>query len=104
MRAGTTWLSKLLRSYPDCAMTPFKEIHFFDIRYGKYAGFRHYRAAADRLQSLSRTVSKRVNDALDESIGEMPKRDPDGALDAADPELRNDDVAWTDKIRNDFFS
>src|SRR3984957_14893909 len=105
MRAGTTWLSDLLRSYPDCAMTPFKEIHFFDIRYGRYGGFRHYRFKAKRLETLSRIVSKRVANALTKSLDEELEEDPNGASRPAGTELTNDihAAAWTDELRSKFF-
>ena len=32
-KAGTTWLHEVLNSYPDCAVPPVKELHFFDIKY-----------------------------------------------------------------------
>ena len=99
MRAGTTWLSDLLRSYPDCAMTPFKEIHFFDIRYGRYDAIKHYRAKAQRLETLSRNVTKRVENALVKSVGQQPVEEPN-------PDSANDGlaVAWTDELRTRFFS
>jgi hypothetical protein len=32
-KAGTTWLNDVLDTYPDCAVPPVKEIHFFDMKY-----------------------------------------------------------------------
>jgi len=32
-KAGTTWLHDALSKYPDCAVPPVKELHFFDFKY-----------------------------------------------------------------------
>ena len=32
-KAGTTWLNDLLETYPECAVPPIKEIHFFNNKY-----------------------------------------------------------------------
>lgn len=65
MRSGTTWLSELLGSYPDCAMSPFKELHFFDVRYGLYDGERRYRLQLQALGNASAKAVKRGEAALD---------------------------------------
>jgi hypothetical protein len=33
MKAGTTWLHRLLGRHPDCGLPPEKELHFFDLRH-----------------------------------------------------------------------
>jgi len=55
-KAGTSWLDRVLRSYPDIWMPPVKELHYFDLRdtafpataWGKYhtrlGGGRHWRS------------------------------------------------------------
>jgi hypothetical protein len=102
MRAGTTWLSEVLESYPDCKMTPFKEIHFFDVRYGKYGGAKHYRSKAKRLETLGRVAATRMIAELDAMADEKSgghqtkanevKPEPTGAADA-----------WADETRTRFF-
>jgi hypothetical protein len=105
MRAATTWLAELLRSYPDCAMAPFKEIHFFDVRYGKYGGGKHYRSKAKRLEILTRNVARRVARVRGETVAAEEKEEV-GAAEAVGNELMPDrhSTAWTDEIRSQFFA
>jgi len=65
MRAGTSWLSELLGTHPDCGMPPYKELHFFDVRYGKYSGAEYYRAKANGLAQFGRSAARRIEAALD---------------------------------------
>jgi hypothetical protein len=99
MRAGTTWLSQLLRSHPDCAMTAFKEIHFFDIRYGQFDSYKHYRSKARRLEKLSEIVAKRVESAL-EGFDAASSSGESGAEHELSPEGRP--VARTNEFRAKF--
>ncbi len=104
MRAGTTWLAELLQRYPDCAAMPIKELHFFDVRYGKYAGSRHYRGLFQTLANSGAKVAKRAAAALDDMYPQDGERD-----DHLEPELDETPsdggaIPWTDEIRRRFFA
>lgn len=107
MRAGTTWLTELLRSYRDCAIPPkpFKELHYFDIRYGQYSGEWHYRSKAERLRFLTRMIAERVAIALGDPTKEATPvaRGTADELAGAEAEDRASTVPWTDEVRNTFF-
>jgi len=100
MRAGTTWLSQLLRSHPDCAMTAFKEIHFFDIRYGQFDSCKHYRSKAQRLEKLAEIVAKRVESAVAKGFDAASSSGESGAEHELSPEGRP--VARTNEFRAKF--
>jgi len=61
MRAGTTWLAEILLNHPDCGMSPVKELHFFDVRYGvKGAGPLRY--LAGQLETQSGIASRLIKE------------------------------------------
>lgn len=108
MRSGTTWLSALLRSYPDCAVTPVKELHFFDTRYGVHDISTSYLNQArilseqgekiqeylqDKLARMEKTGHRRVANERSGSGGEAI------ALDILGP---GSYTCWTDEVRRRF--
>lgn len=98
MRAGTSWLSRVLDSRPDCRMTPIKEVHFFDLRYGKYSGRVHYRSLARWLIDRSRAVNERMQSALDRMDDDVA-RHGDPETDAEGSALRGGPNGWSDAKR-----
>lgn len=105
MRSGTTWLANLLESYSDCAMMPHKELHFFDVRYGKYPGAQYYRDLFQTLASQGAKTARRSTAVLDEMY---PRQDGEREC-PGDPELDESPhhlglVPWTDEIRREFFA
>ena len=108
MRAGTTWLADLLRSYPDCAVTPIKELHFFDTRYGVHSAESSY---LDKSRNLSQQTSA-IQECLKSIFAESranghggPAEGPGGFGDR-DPECEAWEggtyVCWTDDVRRRF--
>jgi len=104
MRAGTTWLSELLDSYRDCRVMPFKELHFFDTRHGKYSGPKHYRGKPQRLATLSRGMVKRISAACDKKIHGQTGGDSSSELTVDESELGRNSMPWTDEVRGEFFA
>lgn len=102
MRAGTTWLSELLSTYPDCRMMPVKELHFFDVRYGKYPGLQHHRSMAKRLATLSEDMVRRVDSTLEKMQDES--QTPKKSAESEPLPSRRQSEPWTDKVRRRFFS
>jgi hypothetical protein len=102
MRSGTTWLSDLLDTYPDCAMMPFKEMHFFDVRYG-YGAAQFFGAKSRQIATIGNNVAKRIGLAL-EQVGksEGPENPVEPALDDGTPKRTS--VNWTDDVRREFFA
>ncbi len=100
MRAGTTWLSDVLETYADCKMTPFKEIHFFDVRHGKYGGDNYYRSMAKRLATLGGSAAKRILVTLNR----MEDRATSRSTETDDDELRGRSKAWSDDVRSQFLA
>ncbi|MEM1429976.1 MAG: sulfotransferase domain-containing protein [Pseudomonadota bacterium] len=48
-KAGTTWLAENLSAHPECHFYPFdKEMHYFDVAYGKPSGMRGWKAKSIR--------------------------------------------------------
>jgi len=103
MRAGTTLLTTLLESYPDCGMMPIKELHFFDVRHGKYPGVQLYRSMAKRLAALSQNIVDRVGVALDELRAEA-KEERAVDYDLNGLTAKRNFIPWTDEIRGRFFA
>jgi hypothetical protein len=103
MHAGTTWLSELLRSYPDCALVPPGEVHFFDVRHGQYSARTNYISMADQMKALTRAVAKGVANAvadIKDGIPDDENSDEDAEAGLLD---RPNGVAWTDEVRMSFF-
>ena len=103
MRAGTSWLSELLGTHPDCGMPPYKELHFFDVRYGKYSGAEYYRAKANGLAQFGRSAARRIEAALDKMDTEEENAT---ALESDTDELPPGVASkpWTDEISEQFFA
>jgi hypothetical protein len=98
MRAGTTWLSEVLETRPDCRLAPLKELHFFDVRYGRFNGARYYRLKAERLAKLGSIAAKRMRAFLDSAEGD------DSALATAEQVAESHSSAWSDDFRAKFFA
>jgi hypothetical protein len=99
MRAGTTWLAKRLEAYPDCVVMPIKEMHFFDVKYGKFSGAEYYAQVLKNLALATDNVITRATAALE-------KLQISGSV--GHPELEDDDVRQnflplTDELRTEFF-
>jgi hypothetical protein len=108
MRAGTSWLSDVLRSYPDCRISPMKELHFFDSRYGVASGSRMIR---DRVNRLALQGTK-VRDEVETALQRIARRtgsecdddsEEDGLLDDNELRANSAHVMWTDQLRNNVF-
>lgn len=105
MRAGTTWLTNLLRSYPDCAVASFNELHAFHARYGQYGALEHYRSKAKQLQSLTESAANSIKVAL-RTIDKDQEIDQPDTDELADGLLANSgaSLVWSDEVRGQFFS
>lgn len=103
MRAGTTWLSRVLDIHPDCRMTPFKELHFFDTRYGKFSGNEYYSWLARSIESAGDRVSEILCRALDQLQSDGAVRGTAGRK-GAGPALGNSTGGWSDATRTDLFA
>jgi hypothetical protein len=65
MKSGTTWLYELLRRHPDCALSPVKELHFFEALYAPQPDYPQYYAQYfERAAELARTLAADVSGAL----------------------------------------
>lgn len=103
MRAGTSWLSRILDSRTDCRMTPVKELHFFDLRYGKYSGKVHYRSLARWLRQRSLAMSKRMHEMFESADTEQTHHDrPKQEMDVSSP--HSGATGWSDSERRQFFA
>lgn len=107
---GAAWLSTLLRSYPDCAIAPTGELHFFQLRYGQCDAREYYLSRSARLQYLARIVAKNMLGglrSLDDgtSIEDDNAYDDDETDDAIDLDTVDavNTLAWTDEVRESFF-
>jgi len=56
-KAGTTWLHDLLETYPDCAVPPVKELHYFDIKYISEKGTKTHSIYRHRVSQLAQMAS-----------------------------------------------
>ena len=111
MRAGTTWLSGLLHGYPDCSVTPIKELHFFDTRYGVHSQASSYLDKARKLSQQASKLQERVK-ALFAKAGEnghlREDDEHDDSNDEDDEDLERDVLetgnytCWTDEVRRRF--
>ena len=63
-KAGTTWLHSVLDGYPDCAVPPVKELHFFDVKYATDRASSTFTIYRDRLQQMVRMVNGFERDVL----------------------------------------
>jgi hypothetical protein len=94
MRAGTTWLHRLLSRYPDCAMPPVKELHFFTAKYLPRDNAQRY---AERLAQIARRVSM-LSDDVCSALAQRPQDATlfeDGFLAALNLEKRTARLAGT---------
>ena len=108
MRAGTTWLSGLLHGYPDCSVTPIKELHFFDTRYGVHSQASSYLDKARKLSQQATKIQERVK-ALFAKAGENGHlREDEEEDDSGDEDVERDVLetgsypCWTDEVRRRF--
>jgi hypothetical protein len=83
MRAGTSWLSDLLKRYPDCRIAPLKELHFFDSRHGVASGFNILVEKADKLALHATKIRSGLTESLRNELRETRRNDaPDAEEDA----------------------
>lgn len=65
MRAGTSWLADVLQTHPDCGISPIKELHFFDRKYGIAAGRGIYCRRVRYLKKWAALATRRLSKDLD---------------------------------------
>lgn len=103
MRAGTTWLTRILKSHPDCSMAPSKEMHFFDVRYGTFSRKQYYNGLARRLNITCQRAVKQVQKTLDRIDGDTTDRDRTDQ-DEEGLALHDASMGWSDRERSQFFA
>ena len=76
-KAGTSWLYKVLSSYPDCGLPPHKELHFWDVRHGETV---HSFSYVERLKRAAEMAAEIAELAEAEATPDSPSMFADGFM------------------------